>query len=58
MTAIAAPSASGAVGVRDQLPEASAVAVPMEVPPMLTVMVAPGSEVPEMVGVLSLQSGT
>ncbi|EAU68165.1 Pea-VEAacid family [Stigmatella aurantiaca DW4/3-1] len=51
---VCGPSASGAVGVRVQLPLAFAVAVPTDVPSTMTLTVLPGSAVPLYVGVLSL----
>jgi hypothetical protein len=48
---VCAPSASGADGVHDHVPESDAVAVQAAVPSALTDTVASGSLVPETVGV-------
>ena len=47
------PSDIGVVGVKLQLPLASTTAVPIGLPLALMVTTAPGSPVPEIVGVLS-----
>ena len=47
-------SASSAVSVKDQLPESSAVVVPMELPSAKSSTVLPASAVPVKVGVGSL----